>query len=179
MKIKIINETEITQGLDLKLKKILCRCFSNDAEFFAKSRAWHGSTPAWSVILDENDSIVAHVSIVDRTIKAGSILLRVAGIQNVSVLPEYRGQGLCKKVMLAAMKEAGKRDFDAGLLYCVPQLENAYIRYGWRLLSNKKIIRIDENGKHIPFPVKNIAMFFPLKMQEFPRGSINLQGNDW
>lgn len=129
-------------------------------------------------MVDDN-CIAAHAGIVDRTVKVEKTFIRVAGIQNVFVLPEYRGVGLCEKVMDAAMQEAEKRNFDAGLLYCVPQLEKVYAKCGWRLLPEREIIRIDENGKHIPLPPKNITMFFPLKMQEFPEGKINLQGNDW
>jgi len=57
-------------------------------------------------------------------------------------------------------------------------LEKVYAKCGWRLLPEREIIRIDENGKNIPLPAKNITMFFPLKLQAFPEGTINLQGND-
>ncbi|MFA6716248.1 MAG: GNAT family N-acetyltransferase [Victivallaceae bacterium] len=179
MNLEIINETEITPELDLEIKKTLCRCFPVDAEIFFRSRAWHGSTPAWSVIMIDNNRITGHAGIVDRIVKVGEAFVRVAGIQNVFVLPEYRGLGLCEKVMDAAMKEAEKRNFDAGLLYCVPKLEKVYAKCGWRLLPERKIIRIDETGKHVPLPDKNITMVFPLWIQEFPEGTINLQGNDW
>jgi len=179
MNLKIINEAEVTSELDLEIKEALCRCFPGDAEIFSRSRAWHGSAPAWSVIMVDNNRIAVHAGIVDRTVKVGETFVRVAGIQNVFVLPEYRGMGLCEKVMAAAMQEAEKRNFDAGLLYCVPKLEKVYAKCGWRLLPERKIIRIDENSKHIPLPAKNITMVFPLKVREFPDGIINLQGNDW
>ncbi|MDD5596895.1 MAG: GNAT family N-acetyltransferase [Victivallaceae bacterium] len=179
MKLKIMNEAEITPELDLEIKKALCRCFPADAEVFSRSRAWHGSVPAWSVIMIDGGHIAAHAGIIDRKIKAGETFLRVAGIQNVFVLPEYRGMGFCEKVMAAAMREAEKRDFDTGLLYCVPLLERVYAKCGWQLLPERMIIRIDENGNHVPLPDKNITMFFPLKMRDFPDGIINLQGNDW
>lgn len=179
MNLKIIDETEIAPELDLEIKEALCRCFPADAEIFSRSRAWHGSVPAWSVILVDDNCIAAHVGIVDRTVKVGEAFARAAGIQNVFVLPEYRGMGFCEKVMYVAMKEAEKRNFDAGLLYCVPQLEKVYAKCGWRLLPERKIVRIDETGKHVPLPDKNITMFFPLKMRRFPEGTINLQGNDW
>jgi GNAT superfamily N-acetyltransferase len=50
--------------------------------------------PAWNVIVEDAGMVVAHVGIIDRVIKAGNRQLRIAGIQNVFVLPEYRGQGL-------------------------------------------------------------------------------------
>jgi len=179
MEICIVNENEISGELDCAIKKALCICFPDDAEFFSGSRAWHGTAPAWSVIMKDNSTVAAHVGIVDRTVKTGKHLLRVAGIQNVFIQPEYRGRGLCEKLMNAAMDEALRRGFDAGLLYCVPRLEKVYAKCGWTLLPGKEIIRINEKGEHVPLPAKNITMYFPLKIKDFPDGDINLQGNDW
>lgn len=179
MEIKIVQEIEITDAIDRGVKDGLCRCFPPDIEIFSESRGWHGSMPSWSVIIEDSGRIVAHVGIIDRVIKAGNRQLRVAGIQNVFVLPEYRGQCLSDKIMDASMKEAEMLDFDAGLLYCVPTLEKVYARCGWKLLPKEDIIRIDEHGCEVAIPGKNIAMFFPLKVSEFPAGTIHLQGNDW
>jgi GNAT superfamily N-acetyltransferase len=179
MKIKIIEENEINPEFDKELRNALCQCFPDDVELFLQSRSWHGSAPAWSAVIIISGSVAAHVGIVDRTIQAGTRQMRVAGIQNVFILPEYRGKGFCEEIMASAMKEAKRRNFEAGLLYCVPQLEKVYARCGWRLLPERKIIRIDENGKHISLPAKNITMLFPLSIKAFPEGPINLQGNDW
>ncbi|MDD5699536.1 MAG: GNAT family N-acetyltransferase [Victivallaceae bacterium] len=179
MKLKVINEAEITPELDFEIKKALCRCFPDDAEIFSRSRAWHGSVPAWSVILFDDSHIAAHTGIIDRTVEVGETCLRVAGIQNVFVPSEYRGRGLCEKVMSAAMEEAERRNFDAGLLYCVPKLERVYAKCGWWLLAEREVVRIDENENQVPLPAKNITMFFPLKVRTFPDGNINLRGNDW
>jgi predicted acetyltransferase len=112
-------------------------------------------------------------------ILVGTKPLRIAGIQNVFTLPECRGLGYGKLVMDASMKEARRRDFDAGLLYCVPELEKLYAKCGWILLPREAIIRVDEKGTEIPLPEKNIAMFYPLSVRQFPSGRIHLQGNDW
>jgi len=177
---RIVLEAEIDAALDQAIRDGLCRCFPDDCEVFSRTRAWHGSGPAWSVVVEGDDGrVIAHVGIVDRTITAGGQPVRVAGIQNVFVVPEGRGKGLCDLVMNAAMVEAGRRGFDVGLLYCVPNLEKVYARCGWRLLPRERIIRVDENGKEIALPEKNIAMFHPLKLAVFPTGEIHLRGNDW
>jgi predicted acetyltransferase len=130
-------------------------------------------------VIFDDDRVAAHVGIVDRGISAGGEQIRVAGIQNVFVLKNYRGQQLCDKIMDAAMKEAARRDFDAGLLYCIPELEKVYARCGWKSLPKENVIRVDENGDELALPDKNIAMFYPLKVKEFPGGTVHLQGNDW
>jgi GNAT superfamily N-acetyltransferase len=177
--IRIIEEREITPETDKELRDALCRCFPPDYDIFSKMRGWHGSFPEWSVLIFEGGRIVGYVGIVDRVIIAGNRPLRIAGIQNVFTLPECRGLGYGKLVMDASMKEAGHRDFGAGLLFCVPELERLYAKCGWILLPMEEIVRVDEKGREISLPEKNIAMFYPLSVNQFPAGRIHLQGNDW
>jgi predicted N-acetyltransferase YhbS len=177
--IKIIEEREMTPETDQALREALCLCFPADIETFSKTRAWHGSAPAWSVVLFDGGRVVGHVGIVERTILAGDKPLRVAGIQNVITLPECRGLGYGKLIMDESMKEAGRRNSDAGILFCVPELEKLYVKCGWILLPKEEIIRVDDDGSEIPLPEKNIAMFYPLLVKQFPSGRIHLQGNDW
>ncbi len=177
--IKIISENEITPDLDSSIRSGLCRCFPKEVETFSGTRAWHGSFPSYSVIAEDGAGIAAHVGIIDRIIKAGILYMRIAGIQNVFVMEEYRGSGLGRRIMKAAMKEAGRLRFDAGLLYCIPELVKVYAGSGWNLIPEKKIIRINENGEEVFLPEKNIAMYYPLKSGFFPEGIIHLQGNDW
>ena len=178
-KILIIEEANIDAVLDNKIKSGLCRCFSKDKEIFSQTRTWHGSFPAFSVVLEDQDVVSAHVGIVDRVIKVANKDLRIAGIQNVFVLNDYRGKGLCDKIMATAMKEAERLGFDAGLLYCVPELKKVYVRCGWKWLSEKEIIRLNKDGEEVNLPKKNIIMFYPIKIKKFPAGTIHLQGSDW
>ena len=180
MIIKVFEENEITPALDQEIKDGLCQCFPDDAASFSISRAWHGSYPAYSVIMQDEKKIVAHVGIVKREISINDIdKLTVGGIQNVFVFSEYRGQGLVDAIMAEAMTVAAKKQFDCGFLFCVPELEKVYTRCLWNRLPDINIIRIDEAGNNVPIPGKNIAMFFPLKTIQFPPGDIYLQGNDW
>ena len=142
-------------------------------------RAWHGCAPAWSVVLeDASGNLLAHVGIVDRTVSVGRQSYRIGGVQNVFVLPQFRGRGLVDQVMAASMDEARRREFDCGLLFCVPELEKVYGRCGWKKLPEVPVVRVEE-GKELPLPGKNIAMSYPLVRGEFPGGTIHLRGNDW
>jgi predicted N-acetyltransferase YhbS len=177
--VKIVFEKDMDERIDKEIRRGLCECFPRDAEVFAKTRAWHGSSPAWSVCREEDDRITAHVGIVTRDVSAGHETLRVAGIQNVFVLTSHRGMGLCDMIMQAAMDMAKEMDYDCGLLFCVPELGKVYERCGWILLPQKEIVRVAESGRKIPLPGKNIAMFHPLRRKDFPPGNIHLCGNDW
>ncbi len=179
MDLKLLMNAEVNQALDSEIRRGLCESFPPDVEFFSKTRSWHGSYPAWIVFIDDNGKIAAHVGVVDRTVEISGRKLRVAGIQNVYVLGEYRGQHLCDKIMNRAMEEAAKQEFDCGLLFCVPGLTKVYARCGWTEFSPDRVIRTDEKGEKIPLPSKNTAMYYPLKIKSFPQGTIDLCGNDW
>lgn len=179
MNVLTVLEPEVTTDLDAAIRKSLCIAFPEDASIFSQTRAWRGSSCSWSHYIEIGDRIIAYAGVVDRHIKVGNNIFHIAGIQNVFVLPEYRGQNLSDRIMKIAMEEAGHRSYDAGLLFCLQTLEKVYARYGWLLLAGRSIIRIAENGAEKSLPEKNITMSYPLKQATFPYGDIHLQGNDW
>ncbi len=179
MESRIINEPEMDVRHDAGIREGLCICFPADREIFSRTRTWHGTLPTWSVLLKDGDVVAAHAGIVERTIRAGSEEVHVAGVQNVFVLPEYRKEGLFKDVMIVTMEEADRRGLECGFLFCTPQIGKFYKWLKWRLLDVKAITRIDADGEEKPIPGKNVAMFYPLRRKSFPVGDIHLQGNDW
>ena len=176
--LKILREDQIDEGLDKSIKNGLCVCFPADKEVFSRSRFWHGTAPDWSVLIEEDSEVPAHVGIVERKIRVGNEHISVAGVQNVFVLPECRTRGFFLQIMKASMKEAGRLGHDFGLLFCVPELEKLYALCKWKLLPNRKISRADETGQEVDLPSKNMVMYYPLACPDFPAGDIHLQGND-
>lgn len=100
--------------------------FASDKEVFAKSPAWHGTSPNWAVLVEENSEVLAHVGIVERKIRVENEQISLAGVQNVFVLPAHRPRGFFLQIIKTSMQEAGKLGHDCGFLFCVPQLEKLY-----------------------------------------------------
>lgn len=161
------------------IKESLCLCFPDDQETFSVTRAWHNMVPSWSLYSEENNRIISHIGVVDRNIRVGDKVVRVAGMQNIFILPEFRGQGLFDVLMKEAMDKAADYGFDYGFLFCIPEIEKIYRQCGWFKLPHSSILLTGESGKERVLPGKNIAMYFPLKFDTFPAGGIHLQGNDW
>ena len=113
---QIIDESSITPDVDAAIRRSLCICFPADVGSFAKTRSWHGSGPTFSVLIEHHGQVIAHVGIVDRTVRFGPTPVRAAGVQNVIVLPAYRGKGLSDAVMTTAVAESRRRGFDLGVL---------------------------------------------------------------
>ena len=75
------------------------------------------------------------------------------------------------------MKEASRRRFDAGLLFCTDEMEAIYGRMGWHKLNSDVFMLDKEKGK-IKISAKNTTMFYPLGKRQFPPGDMDLAGVD-
>ena len=176
---RLVAEKSLTAAEDAAIRVALCRCFPAEREVFAKTRAWHGTFPTWSVLVERQDLVIAHAGVVEREILAGNQPVRAAGIQNVLVVPEHRKSALFRQVMSLAMDEARRRELDLGLLFCTVDLARLYAGLGWRLVQGRSVVRIDQQGRVEPLPAKNVTMFYPLRRAEIPPGDVHLLGNDW
>lgn len=176
--VTILNEADIPAGVDVAIRESLCAAFPRDAGFFSRSRAWHGSQPAFSALLARDGRVIAHVGVVDRVIRVGGTPIRTAGLQNVFVLPEERGKRLSAPVLEAAAREARERGFDIGLLFRVPAVRKVYAPLGWRDVGDREVALI-ENGREQLRHTRSEPMFLPLRLAELPDGPIHLHGNDW
>ena len=195
-----VSEQDISVELDRSIRNALVVCFPADHEYYSKQSWWH-CIPIYRVLArDSKDSVVAHAAVVERVIICEkSTEVRVAGIQSFCVLPKYRGISLSDKMMSVVVREAKRRGFDAGLLFCLPKLEPVYGRMGWSRLDAAVYMADDKENLPVRqtdggrvrlarrggqagrklIPAKNIAMFYPLRIKQFPAGDIDLAGSDW
>jgi len=177
--IQIVDEPKLSPDLDAAIRRTLATAFPADAKFFSHSRAWHGSAPSFSAVVVQGEEVAAHLGVVRRRVIVGGAPVDVAGIQNVCVLPEYRGRGLCREILDAVMAEALQRGLDFGLLFCVAELIPLYVRCGWQRLQDRRVVRVDGDGRETPLVEGNLPMWYPLVKEVFPGGEVHLNGNDW
>lgn len=178
-KIRVVPEEQMDPRLDAEIRRGLCICFPPDVEVFSQTRKWHGCGPAWSVVLQEGPTVIAHLGAVERTVDADGEPVRVAGLQNVYVLPEYRKNGLSDQILNASMVEARRQGYDCGLLFCIPRIVGVYARCGWKTMPDVEVVRVDSDGQEKPLPGVNVGMYYPLKRQHWAPRRIHLRGNDW
>lgn len=175
----LVLEEDFPADLDAEVRRLLCECFPKDAAIFAATRAWNGCRPKFSLMFREGERVIAHLGIVERIVSVDGLSVRAAGVQNVCVHPSWRGRHLSALLLDKAMEEARSRGFEAGLLFCLPELEPVYARSGWRRLSHREIVCRDAAGASGPLPGKNIAMDYPILFCEFPAGVLDLEGREW
>jgi predicted N-acetyltransferase YhbS len=176
--LSLVEESQMPEALDMAIRELLTVCFPDDAGVFSQSRHWHGSAPAYSLVHLDGNQVLGHVGVVMRTIMASDRRVQVAGIQNLAVRPNWRAKGLGPALMIEAMNQAKQRAIGHGLLFCVPRLEPFYGALGWSTVSDPAVM-LNEQGRLVPIPGKNICMVKCLAKAPFPSGIINLQGADW
>lgn len=177
--VHVIDEAGMPPALDREIREFLCVCFPEDAGTFARTRHWHGTAPAVSVVCrDHQPGLAGHVGVIVRTIQIGRERRRIFGIQNMAVAPDRRGTPVGAALMQAALAEARRRGIEHGVLFCIPGLEKYYARTGWRRCDVD--VRMDWAGQRdVPVLGKNICMAHELAGQAFPQGNIHLLGPDW
>ena len=178
MDYRIIDENEIDESLESALKRSMCACFPKDVEVFSKVIYWR-SVPSYRVFQEKEGTIISHIAVIDRTITVGGKEFRIAGIQSVFVLPEYRGKNICEDIFSLLAEEDFRRDFDYSLLFCVSGLEKFYKRFGYKKLDDIRIVFTDKGGKEQKIDDREIMMWRPVCMKVFPESNINLNGNKW
>lgn len=178
--VEVIEETAMDAQTDRSIRDALVVCGLSGGESAVETRAWHGSCPAYSLVLKDNERIAAHVGVVERSIRVGEQSLDAVGVQNVFVLPGYRKQRLADRLLYSLADQARQRGADVGLLFCLPVLEKVYSACGWRSLGFPDVMAIHyQTGQPYPLDRKNIAMYLPVRVEDFPAGEIHLNGDDW
>jgi hypothetical protein len=178
--LRIIEEANIDTSLDAIIRRNLCLCFPWVADTFVNTRTWNQCTPSWTALIERGGDVIAHLVVVDRTIRVGETPVRVAGVGDVFVLHQFRGQGLVDRVLLGAMQEALQRRYDVGMLFCVPVLEKVYLRSGWITLDRQPAHFLDDKDQpQNRWTSQDMGMYYPLVLPSLPPGSIQLQGRVW
>jgi GNAT superfamily N-acetyltransferase len=175
---RIIIEPHIDRRTDQSIRLGLCICFPDDVEFYSKTRGWNQYDPSITTVVERDGEVVAHAAAIDTEIRVGTRMVRIAGIMNVFVLPEYRQQGLATEVIQAALEEAERQGFDVGLLFCKSWLEPVYRNGDWIKITGRHITRF-VGGRELPLRGNIISMYYPLRERTLPPGDIHLQGNEW
>jgi GNAT superfamily N-acetyltransferase len=180
MELKIIYETDVTEQLDQAMRETIICCFPhNEDNYRNNGRRWRGTFPFYNVILRDNDRVVAHAAVIDRVVDVGGRRIRVAGVGNVGVLPDYRKQGHSDTVMQAAMTEAGREMFDLGMLFTQEPIKHVYARNGWVDVSGREFRRCDFQTREPADFSSGVKMIHPLKLSDLPAGPVDLLGDKW
>lgn len=137
--------------------------------------AW--AAPQWSVLLWEEDELVARVGLVKRELVSGETKRMIGGIGGVMTHPSKQGRGFASQAMRAA---SGRFENDLGvsyaLLFCRPHLVEFYKRLSWKPFTGK--VYVEQPQGKMEFSM-NGPMVLDVREPAPLDGTIDLNGLPW
>jgi GNAT superfamily N-acetyltransferase len=147
-------------------------------EFGLPPTTWLPSedTP-WRVLLWEDDLLVSHVGVMERTIDVGGQPVHVAGIRSVMTRPSHRGKGYASQAMdrTAAFIADELPKVEHGLLVCLDTRVPLYSRLGWQVVPDRVVYEQPQGLTANPVN----TMVKPFRGRPWPAGEVNLKGLPW
>jgi predicted GNAT family N-acyltransferase len=128
------------------------------------------------LIVEDEGRAVAHIGVVQTTVRVGGREVSVGGVGGVVSVPEARGRGHVHAGMLRAdafMCEELK--VEAGMLFCLERLVAFYARQGWQLIE--ETVEIEQPTGTIVSPMR--VMVKPCGGSIWPAGKIEVGGLPW
>ncbi|MBQ8286683.1 MAG: GNAT family N-acetyltransferase [Thermoguttaceae bacterium] len=117
--------------------------------------------------------VVGHVAVVERTVTTcWNWRYAVAGVQGVSVAPDFRKTGLSTRLLDVALAESTALGYPFAVLFCREPLVPFYERNGWSLPNDSMIMWKD---RELPIHMQsNCPMYRELSDETFPEGPIDV-----
>ena len=121
MSIEYIRDSNVDMYLDRSLRDLLCNCFTEPiAKVFRECRYFKEPPSHRWLIQSEDTQLIAHVALHEKVVTASHQQIRVGGIAEVCVHPEYRGQGLVRQLLAAVHDWLRSKDYSFSILSGYP-----------------------------------------------------------
>jgi GNAT superfamily N-acetyltransferase len=127
-----------------------------------------------SMVVLENDRVVAHASMLPRTIGTDRGDVRIGGLSRVCTDPRLRGHGLGELVVRAAFNLVDEGEFDFALFQTNEQVRHFYEKLGAVAVDNPIINSLADDPTARPF-WDELVMRYP-GAKSWPSGTIDLRG---
>jgi predicted N-acetyltransferase YhbS len=167
-----LADADMDDVQDGNIRALLTTCFTKPQDaVFRKQRYFREPYPHRWVIQDSRGAFIAHVGVHDKIVKAGGQTYRIAGIAEVCVHPDHRGQGLVQTMLRQIHRWLAPRGFDFAVLFGDPKV---YASSGYGSVDNLFCAAPVAGGK---FRRKKIAaMVAPLSNAPWPSAKVFLPG---
>ena len=168
----IRSARDLGEAAQERVEALLREAFQND-EF---GRAFRWADNDWSLLMEAQGELVSHVGLVERTITADGLPVRVGGVSAVATASAWRRRGLARQLVERAagfMRAELRLDF--GLLICGDDMIPFYDRLGWRVTPGP--LWVDQPQGKVRMPTT--IMTLPLAGRPWPGGTIDLCGLPW
>ncbi|MCH2161787.1 MAG: GNAT family N-acetyltransferase [Phycisphaerales bacterium] len=169
-----LPDDQVDVELDRQLRGLLSRCFTDPGDEVFHERRHFTEEPRHRWLVRQDDELVAHVAVHDKTVQSESGSIHLLGIAEVCVAPECRRRGLVGRMLQRVHAWGLDREFDVAFLFGKVQY---YGSSGYRAVPNPLRVT-NPNGEVIEKVFPN-AMVRPLASKAWPDGLIDLCGPEF
>lgn len=172
MDVKYVKDADVGYDLDLRLRELLSICFTKPGDEVFRDRRYFKECPShrW-IVYDEKDRLIAHVALHEKKVDSFGQEIPIGGIAEVCVHPEFRGQGLVRRLLSESHKWLRSHGYLFAVLFGDPLV---YRSSGYVLVDNLLQKNKAEDGTVKWEPV--VAMVCELGETKWSRQSVFLQG---
>lgn len=172
MNIHYIKDSEVGDKLDRQLRDLLSICFTKPGDEVFKLRRYFKEYPAhrW-YINGKDDKLIAHTALHEKMVVSSHQNIPIGGIAEVCVHPDFRGQGLVRRLLKEAHDWLILNHYPFSLLFGDPRV---YSSSGYITFSNLFVEKKSNTGIKSWEPI-NVMVCRLLEM-EWPESPVYLQG---
>jgi nodulation protein A len=181
LKWSFLRESEISEQLEVEIRRLLVAAFPQYADFFATT-SFRGSIPEFRLLgHDEVGTLVAHLECGTRVALSTGQPVRILGIGAVATHPLGQGKGVGYAMFQALKRQATQLQLaDFGFLECREAVAGFYESVGF-VRTGQPCISIHYETHELA-TYEGPVMVLPLAkaFSQWPTGGeVDLQGMDW
>lgn len=167
-----LPDAAVDAARDAEIRALLTTCFTKpqDAVFHTR-RYFREPYPHRWILEDARGNFIAHVGVHDKTVSTAGKTYRIAGIAEVCVHPDHRGQGHVRRMLRHIHRWLARRGFVFAVLFGDPKV---YASSGYAGVDNLFHDEPDPGGQTRRRQIA--AMAIPLSKTPWPRGRVFLPG---
>ncbi len=113
--VQFIKDEHVDEEMNKNLISILSTCFPHEPTF--RTQRFFKEMPRYRWIVNDGSKIVAHAAMHDKIVKTDIRDIRICGVAEVCVHPEYRGQGLVRKLLVKMHDFAKEQGIEYSVLF--------------------------------------------------------------
>lgn len=127
--IDFVNEFQIDEQTKAGLSDLLQICFPEGDH---KGRIFYKQLPHHRLILKDNKKIIGQLAIDFRVMNLNGEMIRVFGVIDVAVHPDYRNKGYGSELMKEFLRIAAENKNNIDFAFLVTQKPEYYTRFGFQ-----------------------------------------------
>ncbi len=142
MNVEFVATDNLSDSQKIALNQLCAAVYPPEVIAMLPGRFFSWASPQWSILLWDQDELVARVGLVAREIHNDGMTNNIGGVGGVMTHPDKRGKGLASQAMCEASKHFDTDlNVSYALLFCGPPLIEFYKRLMWKPFQGKVFVQ--------------------------------------